>query len=90
LIDILTDRHDALVVPKANSVALTRAIDELIDQPSLARRLADNARRTGAQYDISVFVRKMERLYELLHETSRATQRAGVLRADLGFLTTRA
>jgi glycosyltransferase involved in cell wall biosynthesis len=87
LIDILTDRHDALVVPKANAVALTRAIDELIDQPLLARRLADNARRTGAQYDISVFVRKMERLYELLHETSRATQRAGVLQADLGFLT---
>jgi glycosyltransferase involved in cell wall biosynthesis len=90
LIDILTDRHDALVVPKADAAALTRAIDELIDQPSLARRLADNARRTGAQYDIAVFVRKMERLYELLHETSRATDRAGVLHADLGFLTAHA
>ncbi len=90
LIDILTDRHDALVVPRGNAGALTRAIDELIDQPSLARRLADNARCTGAQYDISVFVRKMERLYELLHATSRATHRAGILQADLGFLTARA
>jgi glycosyltransferase involved in cell wall biosynthesis len=87
LLDILTDRHDALVVPKANAERLTRAVDELIDQPALARTLAQNARRTGAQYDIGAFVRKMERLYEILHSTSRATRRAGVLQADLGFLT---
>jgi glycosyltransferase involved in cell wall biosynthesis len=87
LLDILTDRHDALVVPKANATALTRAVDELIDQPVLARTLAHNARATSAHYDIGAFVRKMERLYEILHETSRATNRAGVLRADLSFLT---
>ena len=89
LLDILTDRHDALVVPKADAAALTRAVDELIDQPALARKLADNARRTGAQYDIAAFVRKMERLYEILHATSRVTNRAGVLQADLSFLTAR-
>ena len=49
-------------------------------------RLAAQARVTGAQYDIALFVRKMERLYELLHETSRATRRAGILKADLSFL----
>jgi glycosyltransferase involved in cell wall biosynthesis len=87
LLDILTDRHDALIVPKANAAALTRAVDELVDQPALARRLAENARRTGTQYDIASFVRKMERLYEILHATSRATRRAGVLQTDLGFLT---
>jgi glycosyltransferase involved in cell wall biosynthesis len=86
LLDILTDRHDALVVPKRNPGALTRAIDELIDQPPLARRLASNARATGAKYDIAAFVRKMERLYEILHDTSRGTGRAGVLQADLSFL----
>jgi glycosyltransferase involved in cell wall biosynthesis len=86
LLDILTDRHDALVVPKGDPAALTRAVDELIDQPALARRLADNARQTGAKYDITTFVRKMERLYEILHETSRRTARAGVVQADLGFL----
>jgi glycosyltransferase involved in cell wall biosynthesis len=87
LLDILTDRHDALVVRKADAAALTRAVDELIDQPVLARTLAENARVTGAQYDIGAFVRKMERLYAILHETSRATNRAGVLQADLSFLT---
>jgi hypothetical protein len=29
----------------------------------------------------------MERLYDILHESSRATHRAGVLSADLSFLT---
>jgi hypothetical protein len=29
----------------------------------------------------------MERLYTMLHETSRATRRKGVLSADLSFLT---
>ena len=39
-----------------------------------------------AKYDIGVFVRKMERLYEILHQTSRVSGRAGVLQADLRFL----
>jgi hypothetical protein len=33
-----------------------------------------------------VFVRKMERLYELLHRSSRSTRRAAIPRADLAFL----
>jgi glycosyltransferase involved in cell wall biosynthesis len=87
LMDILTDRKDALIVPKRNAGALARGVIDLIEQPGLASRLAAEARRTGARYDIGAFVRKMERLYEILHETSRATRRAGVLQADLGFLT---
>jgi hypothetical protein len=51
--------------------------------------LAAEARKTGQRYDIAAFVRKMERLYEMLHETSRASGRAGILKADLGFLTQR-
>ena len=46
-----------------------------------------HARVTGRQYDIAAFVRKMERLYELLHEVSRKTKRQGVLQADLSFLS---
>ena len=44
------------------------------------------AREAGRGYDIAAFVRKMERLYALLHETSRATHRKGALQADLSFL----
>jgi glycosyltransferase involved in cell wall biosynthesis len=87
LLDILTDRHDALIVPKRNPAALARGVIELVSRPDLAERLGRAARETGARYDIGVFVKKMERLYDLLHATSRTTRRAGVLSADLGFLT---
>ena len=87
LLDILTDRKDALIVPKRNPGALARAIIDVIEQPGLAERLASAAKLTGARYDIARFVRKMERLYDILHETSRTTRRAGVLQTDLNFLT---
>ena len=94
LVDVLTDRRDALVVPKANAAALAGAIVTLLDSPDLASALAAEARKTGARYDIGAFVRKMERLYELLHESYRVTGsgrrfggRGGILKTDLSFLT---
>jgi glycosyltransferase involved in cell wall biosynthesis len=99
LVDVLTDRQDALVVPKANAEALASAITTLLQSNSLAAALGAEARKTGARYDIAAFVRKMERLYELLHETSRASRpplrrrfggpsREGILKTDLSFLAT--
>ena len=88
LLDVLTDRKDAIVVPKANPAALADAVCELIGNPSLANRLATEARNTGRRYDIAAFVRKMERLYELLLHTSRATAPGAILKADLSFLDT--
>ena len=99
LVDVLTNHIDAIVVPKANADALARAINEVLDSPELAARLSAEARNTGSRYDISVFVRKMERLYELLHETSRGSGppslggfggagRTGILKTDLSFLNT--
>lgn len=88
LLDVLTDGQDALIVPRRDPARLATAVCTLIEQPDLAARLAANARETGTHYDIMAFVRKMERLYVLLHETSRATKRRGVLQADLSFLET--
>jgi len=87
LMDILTDGRDALIVPRRDPAALADAIIRVIDHPDERDRLSAAARITGAQYDIDVFVRKMERLYTLLHDVSRATHRRGVLEADLSFLT---
>jgi glycosyltransferase involved in cell wall biosynthesis len=87
LLDILTPRHDALIVPKRDAAALADGVVELIENPGLAASLSQQAQRTGAKYDIASFVRKMEQLYEILHRTSGTTGRAGVLQADLGFLT---
>jgi glycosyltransferase involved in cell wall biosynthesis len=86
LLDVLTDRRDALVVPKANPARLAEAVCELIENPSLASSLGGAARVTGANYDIAAFVSKMERLYDLLCHMSSATRHAGILRADLSFL----
>ena len=88
LVDVLTDRRDAIVVPKADAARLAEGVCRLIERPEMAAELAAEARTTGARYDIAAFVRKMERLYLLLHESSRATGRAGILKADLGFLAT--
>jgi glycosyltransferase involved in cell wall biosynthesis len=89
LLDVLTDRQDALIVPKANAARLADAITGLLEAKTVASGLGAEARTTGRRYDIGAFVRKMEQLYELLHETSRATGRAGILKADLSFLTKR-
>jgi glycosyltransferase involved in cell wall biosynthesis len=87
LLDILTDGHDAAIVPKRDAGALAGKIVWAIDHPEARARLGAAARVSGRRYDIGVFVRKMERLYVLLDEVSRATRRKGVLRADLSFLT---
>jgi glycosyltransferase involved in cell wall biosynthesis len=86
LVDVLTEGRDAVIVPKRDAAALTRGILQLMDRPDERARLASAARETGRIYDIGTFVRKMERLYGILHEVSRATRRRGVLEADLSFL----
>src|SRR5206468_6845904 len=73
LLDILTPGHDAVIVPKRDAVALADKIVWAMDHPEQRARLGAASRATGRQYDIGAFVRKMERLYTLLHETSRTT-----------------
>ena len=86
LLDVLTDEHDALIVPKRNADALATAIMFMIDEPETRARLAANARETANRFDIAAFVRKMERLYDVLHAKSRATRRGVVETEDLSFL----
>jgi glycosyltransferase involved in cell wall biosynthesis len=86
LADILTSGVDARIVARRDASTLARAIVNLAGDPTARAALAANARLTGARYDIDVFVRKMERLYELLHRSSRATRRGVIPRADLAFL----
>lgn len=90
LLDVLTHDRDARIVPKRDASALAREITWMMEHPDDRRRLGDGARVTGRQYDIAAFVRKMEQLYVLLHETSRATGRRTILTQDTSFLTERA
>ena len=89
LLDILTADRDALIVPRRDALALAARIVWAMDRPDERARLSEGARQTGRQYDIEAFVRKMERLYVLLNEVSRASHRRGVQAADLAFLTAR-
>ncbi|TML18937.1 MAG: glycosyltransferase family 4 protein [Actinobacteria bacterium] len=83
LLDVLTSEHDAIIVPKRDARALANGLIRVIDEPDTRDRLRAAAAETGKKYDISLFVRKMERLYRV----SRATKRKGVLVSDLSFLT---
>jgi glycosyltransferase involved in cell wall biosynthesis len=87
LVDILTAGEDALIVPKRNAGALADAIVWALDHPGERARLGAAARLSGRRYDVDLFVRKMERLYTLLYETSRVGGRRGAPGADLSFLT---
>jgi len=80
LLDILTDGRDARIVPRRNAAALATAIVDLMDSPDERARLAAAARVTAQRYDIAAFVRKMEQLYVLLCDQTRAKG------ADLSFL----
>jgi glycosyltransferase involved in cell wall biosynthesis len=89
LLDVLAHDRDAIIVPKRDARALADGLIRMIDEPATRARLGEGARRTGQEYDIAAFVRKMERLYELLHRVSRETRRKGAVNADLSFLARR-
>jgi glycosyltransferase involved in cell wall biosynthesis len=90
LVDVLTGERDAIIVPKRDARALAGGLIRVIDEPQTCERIRASAFETGKQYDITAFVRKMERLYDILHRVSRATHRKGVLVSDLSFLTSNA
>ena len=90
LVDVLTADRDALIVPRRDSQALASRIVELIDAPDRRAEHAARARETARHYDIDAFVKKMERLYGILHQHSRATRRHIARAADLSFLTEKA
>jgi len=48
--------------------------------------LGAEAQRTSRRYDIDAYVRKMERLYDLMARVSKPTKRQGLLHEDLSFL----
>ena len=89
LMDVLTPDHDAVMVPRRNADALAQALVRMIDEPALRAQIGAAARISGQRYDILAFVRKMERLYDLLHRVSRETHRKGAIQSDLSFLDTR-
>ncbi len=63
--DIVTPEHDCgLMVDYGDTAALAGAVEKLMDDPPLRRRLGENARRTAeAEYDVRDAARKVLALY---------------------------
>jgi glycosyltransferase involved in cell wall biosynthesis len=89
LAEVLDDGRNAAIVPRRDARALADALIRLLDNPAERNRLAAGARQSAAAYDISTFVRKMERLYEVLVRESRARHRNVAALPELAFLTER-
>jgi glycosyltransferase involved in cell wall biosynthesis len=90
LLDVLTDGVTAAIVPKRNAEALAARIVHLMDHPAERERLAAAGRLAAQRYDIGAFVRKMERLYDVLRRDSRRTRRHVAEAVNLDFLTEKA
>jgi glycosyltransferase involved in cell wall biosynthesis len=73
--DVLRNEDNALLVPPRDAAALARAIARGLDESELAGRISERALLTSRRFDIQTFVRKMERLYELLVDRYRAEGR---------------
>ena len=87
LVEVLEHERTALIVPRRDSAALAAGIARLIEDPALRAQLGSGAAVASHQFDIATFVRKMERLYDILVQSSRATRRDIVGTTDLSFLT---
>jgi glycosyltransferase involved in cell wall biosynthesis len=90
LADVLAHGQTARIVPRRDAPALAAAMIALIDQPEARASLAARAAEHSTHYGITAFVRKMERLYTMLHAESRARNRHVAESLDLGFLTEQA
>lgn len=62
--DVLQDRHNGLLAAPTDSIALARQIGALLDDPSLAGALIDNAKQTQRdRYDLKALAERWSQLY---------------------------
>jgi glycosyltransferase involved in cell wall biosynthesis len=65
--EIATDGVDALLVPPRDPVALADALERLLDDPDLRRKVAEAGRRTvERRFDMRLNQKKLRGLLELL------------------------
>lgn len=62
--EVLVDGETGLLVPPADPARLATALERIVEDAALRRRLADSARKASVRYDIQECVRQMEALYD--------------------------
>nr|WP_176465337.1 glycosyltransferase family 4 protein [Pseudomonas sp. Irchel s3b6] len=71
--DVLEDRHNGLLAAPADSPALARQLETLLNEPLLARTLTENARRTQLdRYDLRALAERWSQLYIRTAQEARA------------------
>ena len=83
LLDILTRDADAGSCRGATRRRWPSGSSTRSNSPDERAAMGARAREAGRSFDINAFVRKMERLYPMLHQLSRPTHRRGILEQDL-------
>jgi glycosyltransferase involved in cell wall biosynthesis len=67
--DLIDDGVHGLLVPAGDAEALGAALGELLRAPDRRRAMGERAReRRREEFDLDVVVRRLERMYEQLHE----------------------
>ena len=61
---MIEDGVNGLLVPPGDPEALARAIDRLLADCDLARRLSEGARERGKDYDWEVLTERLLRVYQ--------------------------
>lgn len=79
--DYIQHGVNGLIVPSGNAVALRAAINSLIDNPALAARLADNAKRA---YDVYSTPKCMERILEAAQQIAIGAKRGADMSSASG------
>lgn len=64
--EIARNRKEALLVEPGQTENLKTAIQEVLSDPDLRQRLVEAGQSRAEQFDVSVMVKKYEKLYELL------------------------
>jgi glycogen(starch) synthase len=75
--DVIEDGVNGLLVPPGNPGALARAIDRLLADRDLARRLSEEARQRAKDYDWEVLAERVLRVYQGVTGGHSASQHAG-------------
>ncbi|MGH2747964.1 MAG: glycosyltransferase [Actinomycetota bacterium] len=64
--EVVEHEHSGLIVPPKDPAALARSIVRVLEDDADRKRMGENARARGAEFDIRNSVRRMEQVYEEL------------------------
>ena len=84
LIDLVADGETGFLVQPGDSLALQQAIERLLADPDLRRRMGQAALRKVVEFQASTVVPRIEHVYEELLQKANPSQRTGLRDDSVG------